>query len=310
MSPGSEEAKISFFANFFLSGAAAGICKTIAAPIDRVKLLMQNQGEMLKQGRLDRGYSGLQDCIVRTYNEGITSFWRGNFANLLRYFTQQAFNFTLKDEIQKILKVSKQSSPTERFAKNIASGACAGSMALVFVQSFDYTRTRLGAEARVPAGQRQFKGIADVYIKTIKADGLRGLYRGFGISCVGVAIYRGLYFGLYDSLVPLLGPEDADTNTSLNKWLLGYGVTVVSSLAGYPLDTLKRRMMLTAGQKVKYASSLACLKEIVAREGARVLYKGFGVNLVRSCAGATLLPLQGKFKRLYLNHRYRDSLCG
>ena len=77
MSPGSEDAKVSFFANFYLSGAAAAICKTIAAPIDRVKLLMLNQGEMLEQGRLDRGFPGLQDCIVRTYNEGITSFWRG-----------------------------------------------------------------------------------------------------------------------------------------------------------------------------------------------------------------------------------------
>ena len=76
-------------------------------------------------------------------------------------------------------------------------------MSLLFVQSIDYTRTRLGVDARNPAGQRQFNGIMDCYIKTIKADGLRGLYRGFWISCSCIFIYRGLYFGLYDTIKPI-----------------------------------------------------------------------------------------------------------
>ena len=74
---------------------------------------------------------------------------------------------------------------------------------MVFVQSIDYTRTRLGVDAKRPGGQRQFSGIVDVYVKTIRADGVRGLYRGFGISCACIFIYRGLYFGLFDSFKPL-----------------------------------------------------------------------------------------------------------
>ena len=74
---------------------------------------------------------------------------------------------------------------------------------MVFVQSFDYTRTRLAVDAMNPGGKRQFTGIVDVFVKTVKADGVRGLYRGFGISCACIFIYRGLYFGLFDSLKPL-----------------------------------------------------------------------------------------------------------
>jgi len=44
--------KLSFSENFLISGAAAVISKTVAAPIERVKLLVQNPGEMLKTGRL------------------------------------------------------------------------------------------------------------------------------------------------------------------------------------------------------------------------------------------------------------------
>ena len=93
----SKEKKLGFSENFVLSGIAAAVAKTSAAPIERVKLLLQNQGELLKQGRLERSYSGVRDCVVRTYShEGISSFWRGNFASVIRYFPQQALNFAFK----------------------------------------------------------------------------------------------------------------------------------------------------------------------------------------------------------------------
>ena len=77
--------KLNFAENFVLSGIAAGISKPAAAPIERVKLLVQNQGEMLKSGRLDKAYGGVWDCTLRTYkSEGIAPFWRGNLANVIR----------------------------------------------------------------------------------------------------------------------------------------------------------------------------------------------------------------------------------
>jgi len=293
---------LGFSENFLLSGCAAAISKTSAAPIERVKLLLQNQGELLKQGRLDTKYLGIKDCVSRTFNnEGVLSFWRGNFASVLRYFPQQALNFALKDEIQKRFKVSKHATYKERFSKNILSGGCAGSLSLVVVQSIDYTRTRLGVDARKPGGQRQFSGIIDVYVKTLKSDGMRGLYRGFGISCACIFIYRGLYFGLFDSIKPLVLTE---SSTWLETFLLGWAVTVVSGITAYPLDTVKRRMMMTAGQEVKYNSSLACFKEVLAKEGSRAFFKGAAVNVVRGVAGAGVLSGFDKLKKIYLDRKH------
>ena len=59
--------KLGFAENFALSGAAAVISKTAAAPIERVKLLVQNQDEMIKAGRLAEPYKGVIDCTLRTY---------------------------------------------------------------------------------------------------------------------------------------------------------------------------------------------------------------------------------------------------
>ena len=104
-----------------------------------------------------------------------------------------------------IFKVSKSASMKEKFATNIMSGGCAGSLSLLFVQSIDYTRTRLAMDMarQSDKGTHQFNGIIDCYAKTIKADGIQGLYRGFTISCTCIFIYRGLYFGLYDSIKPI-----------------------------------------------------------------------------------------------------------
>ena len=96
----SSDVKLGFAESFFLSGTAAAISKTSAAPIERVKLLLQNQNELLKQGKLSQGYSGARDCISKTFqHEGLWSFWRGNLASVIRYFPQQALNFAFKDQV-------------------------------------------------------------------------------------------------------------------------------------------------------------------------------------------------------------------
>jgi solute carrier family 25 (adenine nucleotide translocator) protein 4/5/6/31 len=66
----------------------------------------------------------------------------------------------------------------------------------------DYARTRLANDAKSAkgGGARQFNGLVDVYKKTLASDGIAGLYRGFVPSVVGIIVYRGLYFGVYDSL--------------------------------------------------------------------------------------------------------------
>ncbi|KAL2935522.1 ADP ATP carrier protein ER-ANT1 [Bienertia sinuspersici] len=38
----------------------------------------------------------------------------------------------------------------------------------------------------------------------MSTDGIAGLYRGFGVSIFGITLYRGFYFGLYDTLKPFI----------------------------------------------------------------------------------------------------------
>merc|ERR1712220_46767 len=287
--------KLGFFENFMLAGVAAGVSKTVAAPIERVKLLVQNQDEMIKQGRLDKPYSGVLDCTKRVLaTEGVVPFWRGNLANVLRYFPTQALNFAFKDSIKAIFATPKDASNATKFATNIASGGAAGTMSLLFVYSLDFARTRLANDAKGKGGERQFNGLIDVYVKTLKSDGIQGLYRGFTISAVGIFIYRGMYFGLFDTLKPLLiGGKDSS-------------VAVSAGLMSYPIDTIRRRMMMTSGGGVKYKGSIDCGAQILKNEGFMSMMKGAGANILRGVAGAGVLAGFDKFQAMYI--AWRTSL--
>jgi len=300
--------KLGFVENFLLSGAAAVISKTAAAPIERVKLLVQNQAEMLKQGKISEPYKGIVDCTVKTFrSEGAFSFWRGNLANCIRYFPTQALNFAFKDKIKAAFKSSKSDPYMVSFGKNIASGGVAGAMSLCFVYSLDYARTRLANDtksAKKGAGERQFNGLIDVYRKTLATDGIQGLYRGFVISCVGIIIYRGCYFGFYDTLKPILLGDNAGLAAS---FALGYGVTVTSGLISYPVDTIRRRMMMTSGQAEKYNGSMDCFVKIMKKEGFMSLMKGAGANILRGIAGAGVLSGFDSLVQLYLGVKVDTS---
>jgi solute carrier family 25 (adenine nucleotide translocator) protein 4/5/6/31 len=299
-----------FVVDFLMGGVSAAISKTAAAPIERVKLLVQNQDELMKMGRLDRKYNGITDCFRRVVaEEGVLSLWRGNTANVIRYFPTQALNFAFRDTYKSMFAYKKERDGYAKWMMgNLASGGAAGATSLLFVYSLDYARTRLANDAKNAkgGGERQFNGLVDVYKKTLASDGLIGLYRGFMPSVLGIIVYRGLYFGMYDSFKPvvLVGPLEGNF---LASFLLGWTVTTGAGIASYPLDTIRRRMMMTSGEAVKYKSSMDAFRQIVAREGFRSLFKGAGANILRGVAGAGVLSIYDQVQLLLFGKAFKGG---
>lgn len=293
--------------SFCVAGVAGVVSKTVSAPLERVKLMIQNQDEMMKQGILKERYKGITDCTVRVVQqEGVYHLWRGNLANCIRYVPTTGFNFMFKDKIQKFFATPKDAKKSRKLAADITAGAFAGSLSLLFVYPLDYARTRLAADAiDNKGGQRHYKGLWSVWTKTFRADGAAGLYRGFPISVAGIFVYRGLFFGLYDFLKPIILGHDANF---VKLFLLGYATTVVSECVSYPFDTVRRRMMMTSETAVKYNGAMDCAKQILVKEGVRSMFKGCGANILRGMAGAVVLACYDKFKDGYVH--LRDRVTG
>lgn len=184
------------------------------------------------------------------------------YSQVIRYFPTQALNFAFKDYYKRMFKYNKDKEYTKWFLGNVASGGLAGATSLVLVYSLDFARTRLANDEKSAAkngveGKRQFTGLLDVYRKVLASDGIAGLCRGFIPSVVGIIVYCGLYFGLYDSLKPLVlvGPLEGNFFVS---FALGWTSTALAGLASYPLDTVRRRMVMTSGTGQKQLCLCPC----------------------------------------------------
>ncbi|KAJ9620602.1 ADP/ATP carrier protein [Taxawa tesnikishii (nom. ined.)] len=299
-----------FMVDFLMGGVSAAVSKTAAAPIERIKLLVQNQDEMLRAGRLDRPYNGIADCFRRTAaDEGVMSLWRGNTANVIRYFPTQALNFAFRDTYKSMFAYKKDRDGYAKWMMgNLASGGAAGATSLLFVYSLDYARTRLANDAKSAkgGGERQFNGLIDVYRKTLASDGIAGLYRGFGPSVLGIVVYRGLYFGMYDSIKPVVLVGSLE-GSFLASFLLGWTVTTGAGIASYPLDTIRRRMMMTSGEAVKYKGTMDAARQIIAKEGVKSLFKGAGANILRGVAGAGVLSIYDQVQLLMFGKAFKGG---
>lgn len=173
----------------------------------------------------------------------------------------------------------------------------------------DYARTRLGTDAQniQEGSQRQYRGLLDVYKKTIASDGIVGLYRGFSVSIIGITVYRGLYFGIYDTMKPVILVGSLKGNF-LVSFMLGWSVTTISGIIAYPFDTLRRRMMMTSGEATKYSNTVHAFQQIVHQEGISALFRGVTANIMFGVAGAGVLALYDQLQLLVLSKSNKSIL--
>lgn len=283
--------------NFLAGGVSGAVAKTATAPIERVKLLIQTQDANPKiiSGEVAR-YTGIMDCFSRVAKEqGIGAFWRGNLTNIIRYFPTQAFNFAFKDSIKAMFpKVDKNKEFGKFFMINMASGGLAGAGSLMIVYPLDYARTRLASD--VGGGKQQFNGLFDCIAKTYKNSGISGLYNGVGVSIVGIIPYRGVYFGLFDTLSGY-NPYQKDSNTLIrasSKFVCAQTAAISAGYASYPFDTVRRRLQMQSEKPKEewvYKGTMDCFSKIVADEGMAALFKGAGANALRTVGAALVLVL-------------------
>jgi solute carrier family 25 (adenine nucleotide translocator) protein 4/5/6/31 len=292
---------VAFAKDFLAGGISAAVSKTVVAPIERVKLLLQVQ-HVSKQISADQRYKGIVDAFVRIPKEqGFLSFWRGNLANVIRYFPTQALNFAFKDKYKQVFLggVDKNTQFWRYFAGNLASGGAAGATSLCFVYPLDFARTRLAADVGKGDGQREFKGLVDCLSKIFKSDGLGGLYQGFGVSVQGIIIYRASYFGFYDTARGML--PDPRNVPIVVSWAIAQTVTTIAGIASYPFDTVRRRMMMQSGRAkgdILYKGTIHCWATILKTEGGAAFFKGAFSNVLRGTGGAFVLVLYEELKKV------------
>ena len=276
-----------------ISGFSSILSKTMFAPLERVKLLLQTQGSnhLLK----DKPYRGIKDCIRRIITEeGVLAFWKGNTANLLRFFPAPALDLFFKKYFNWKFNVYHPETQTTKFIiSSLLCGGIAGTGTTALLYPLDLTRTRMAVDISKRASS-QFNGILHCMRSIYAKSGVTGLYSGLAISLPSIFIFRGLYLGIYDSGKGII--PNFHQSSMFFKYLFGLAVTLSSVTLAYPLDTIKRRMMMNSGlDKKLYSGTIDCVRTIFRNEGYAGFFKGNMINVIQILSAPLILMLYDGF---------------
>merc|ERR1711965_543282 len=281
--------------NLAAGGVSGAVAKTITAPLEKVKLAIQNQDSnpRVLSGEMKR-YTGMVDCTKRHISElGASSLWRGNVANCVRYVPTAAFNLMFKDTIKGMFpKVNKDKEFMKFAVTQVSSGALAGGLTNTLVYPLIYVRTVLGADL---GKVKKYNSMADCLMKTVKEGGFLSLYNGIGPSSVGIVVYRGAQFGLQDT-IKALNPYQKEVSMIgiVSKFVVAQIAVSVSGIAAYPFDTMQRRLQIEATKpksEQMYNGMGDCFGKILKAEGPGGFFKGALANILRGTGAAIVLVL-------------------
>mmetsp|Transcript_74063 Transcript_74063/g.214570 ORF Transcript_74063/g.214570 Transcript_74063/m.214570 type:complete len:305 (+) Transcript_74063:100-1014(+) len=297
--------------SMFAGAAATAVVRTAEAPLERIKILLQNQN-LACEGH--RPYTGAGDAALRVLKEqGFLAFWRGNLTNCVRVVPSSALRFTFMDRLQELAATGLPpspggGSPVLPLHRQMLSGAMSGALTSFVVFPLDLTRTKLAADV---GAHRQFSGIIDCVRQTTRQHGWRGNYRGLFVSVLEITPYTALTMGGYEYFKRLL-PAESDGEGSvlgvLRKVGVGWITGLVGSLVCYPLDTVKRQLMLdgSTGFQSKYGGSTGtCMRILYHEAGLRAFYRGCLFNAFKSAPSAALTLVANDAFRNLLGFRKR-----
>lgn len=157
-----------------LSGMVSGfVCKIVEYPADTIKVLEQTGGNR---------FSGPIDCFFKTVTEsGALSLYRGLTAPLLGSMAECASLFTSYGYAKKVLGVNEEAATPSNpvpFWKLVVSGAGSGFASSCVLTPVELVKCRLQAQLNCPSGSTDYKGPIDCIVRTVREEGVTGLWRG------------------------------------------------------------------------------------------------------------------------------------
>ncbi|XP_077222732.1 thylakoid ATP/ADP carrier isoform X2 [Tasmannia lanceolata] len=261
-------------ASLFVAGAVAGAtAKTLTAPLDRVKLLMQTRGVRFVETSAKKGISFVEAITLIGKEEGIKGYWKGNLPQVIRVIPYSAVQLFAYETYKKLLRGKDGELSV---VGRLAAGACAGMTSTLVTYPLDVLRLRLAVEPGC-------KTMSEVALNMLRDEGIASFYSGLGPSLLGIAPYIAVNFCMFDLMKKSL-PEKYRSmpESSLTTALVS---ATLATVMCYPLDTMRRQMQMRGSP---YRTVLDAFPGIVARDGIIGLYRGFLPNALKTLPNSSI----------------------
>ncbi|KAI9892659.1 MAG: mitochondrial thiamine pyrophosphate transporter [Vezdaea aestivalis] len=292
-----------------LAGAAAGLVSRFTiAPLDVLKIRLQLSPHSTSSSSL----VSTLNTLLRT--EGFTALWKGNIPAEALYLLYGAVQFTsyttLLHVLPRNLPFSSSSTSNSKTALSPLHPLLAGSLSSILATTttypLDLLRTRFAASGTSPVYPSLLSSVRTIH----STEGPSGFFLGLPAALLQVAPYMGLFFGLYEGLrTPLNRLASRSGDQGLWGWaggpdaLAGTLASMSAKTAVFPLDLIRKRVQVSGPMEGKFIYGVdradgvkefrttgvwSTGKRIVAREGARGLYRGLSIGLIKAAPASAV----------------------
>ena len=252
-----------------ISGGIAGcIARTFTSPLEVIKTLKQTTSSS----------KSFSQCFKNIYEtEGIRGYFRGNGTYLIRTLPYSAIQFLTFEQTNNYLA----NNNINKNIRYLISGASAGFTSLTFTYPLEVIRTRLTIQSRQ---NPEYTGITNAYTKIVQTEGIRGLFKGYTMSCMGFIPYLTINFYTFNYLKDHTNPTG---NTLINLANGSVAGTAAISIT-YPSDLIRRKLQVNKEQNIGIFKTI---KNIYKINGIRGFYSGYftGIAKVTPQSGITFM---------------------
>lgn len=241
-------------------------------------------------------------AFIMLRREGLKSFYRGFGTSLLGTLPARALYMTALEVTKTSVSGAGVRIGLSDAATVAVSSAAAGLSASIAAQLV-WTPVDVVSQRLMVAGT-PLTG-ADCLKKIVCRDGVKGLYRGFGVSIMTYAPSSALWWGSYSLAHRVIcGLSDKKEAAVAELGVQGVSAAVasgISALVTTPLDTVKTRMQVAEGESRTVAQTVVGL---VREGGIRACYRGIGPRWASmSLSSATMVTTYELLKKLSTKHQ-------
>ncbi|KAL8120263.1 thylakoid ADP,ATP carrier protein, chloroplastic-like isoform X2 [Apium graveolens] len=260
--------------SLFAAGAVAGaVAKSVTAPLDRVKLLMQTHGLRAGQETAKKAIGFIEAITLIGKEEGLKGYWKGNLPQVIRIIPYSAVQLFAYETYKKLFKGKDGELSV---IGRLAAGACAGMTSTFVTYPLDVLRLRLAVEPG-------YRTMTEVAVNMLRDEGISSFYKGLGPSLISIAPYIAVNFCVFD-LVKKSFPEKLQKRTEASLITALISATI-ATLTCYPLDTVRRQMQMKG---TPYETIFDAIPGIVERDGLVGLYRGFVPNALKTLPNSSI----------------------